>query len=67
MTRIEMLQADIAILEKAKKLVMSTKFLQMDRGSILLAINKVIDDAEGRIGRQTDIFSMLNDNNNAGN
>lgn len=60
MTRIEMLQADIAILEKAKKLVMSTKFLQMDRGSILLAINKVIDDAEGRIGRQTDIFSMLN-------
>lgn len=59
MTRIEMLQADIAILEKAKKLVMSTKFLQMDRGSILLAINKVIDDAEGRIGRQTDIFSML--------
>jgi hypothetical protein len=67
MTRIEMLQSDIAILEKAKKLVMSTKFLQMDRGSILLAINKVIDDAEGRIGRQTDIFSMLNDNNNAGN
>ena len=67
MTRIEMLQADIAILEKAKKLVMSTKFLQMDRGSILLAINKVIDDAEGRIGRQTDIFSMLNYNNNAGN
>ena len=65
MTRIEMLQADIAILEKAKKLVMSTKFLQMDRGSILLAINKVIDDAEGRIGRQTDIFSMLNDNTNA--
>ncbi len=60
MTRIEMLQSDIAILEKAKKLVMSTKFLQMDRGSILLAINKVIDDAEGRIGRQTDIFSMLN-------
>ncbi|MFZ1496777.1 MAG: hypothetical protein WAS72_06940 [Saprospiraceae bacterium] len=59
MTRIEMLQSDIAILEKAKKLVMSTKFLQMDRGSILLAINKVIDDAEGRIGRQTDIFSML--------
>ena len=59
MTRIEMLQADIAILEKAKKLVMSTKFLQMDRGSILLAINRVIDDAEGRIGRQTDIFSML--------
>ena len=34
MTRIEMLQADIAILERAKKLVMSTKFLQMDRGSI---------------------------------
>lgn len=67
MTRIEMLQADIAILEKAKKLVMSTKFLQMDRGSILLAIDRVIDDAEGKIGRQTDIFSMLNDNNNAGN
>lgn len=59
MTRIEMLQADIAILEKAKKLVMSTKFLQLDRGSILLAINNVIDEAEGRIGRQTDIFSML--------
>lgn len=59
MTKTEQLQRDISKLRQCIEIIGGLKSPYINASKMVQAIENEISELEGRIGRQTDIFSML--------
>ena len=60
MTKTEVLQKDITKLRQCIEIIEALKSPYINSSKMVKAIEDEISELEGRIGKQTDIFSLIN-------